>query len=184
MGVPILGNSDNGNKPAESLPPEPRIRVLYCHQCQTLDEMPDYKGPSKYDEALQAVIDQRHTEESGLKHVGQLFDVPVAAWKDRTLRKNIIKQFKQGGSKGLAEVDPEFYNSRMIFEEDALKCFKEHLRPQTGCPDYRSKNKLLTPDTKAERKDAGLSARPTGHRIAICDFCPVSSYYAKKEQGL
>lgn len=183
MDVPILGDTPT---PEEKKPPEPRIRVLYCHQCQTLDEMPDYDGPSEYDEVLQAIIDQRHTEDSGLKHVGQLFDVPVAAWRDRSLRKNIIKQFKQGGSKGLAEVDPEFYNSRMIFEEDAMKCFGQHGRPQNGCSDYRSKNKLLVPDTKAERKDAGLEApsKAPGHRVAICDFCPVSSYYAKKAQGL
>jgi hypothetical protein len=66
-----------------------------------------------------------------------------------------------------------------------MKCFRLHLRPKDGCPDYRSSAKVLLPNTKAERKDLGLSApaKAPGHKVSLCDFCPVTSTIAKKKQG-
>lgn len=188
MDIPDLSKLGGGKIPPPAKPSEdaaPMIRVLYCHDEGSLDMLPIYDGPPEYDDALQVLIDRKHTTPSGTPHKGQLFLCPEAAWADRETRKQIVDQFHRGGSKGLAEADSEIYNSRDTFSEDAHKCYVQHLRPTGGCPDYRANNKLLVPDTKAERKEAGLAApsKAPGVRIAICQFCPVESFYARKRRG-
>ena len=182
MTVPDLSKLGGG----EITPPKedsgPKIRILYCHDEGTMDIVPMYDGPPEHDVHLQIIIDRRHTTPSGTPHKGQLFVVPEAAWADRKIRKQIVDQFNRGGSKGLAEADAEFYNSRDTFSEDALSCYSKHLRPTEGCPDYGSDSKMLLPNTKAERKDAGLAApaKAPGVRTYLCRFCPVESFYAGK----
>jgi hypothetical protein len=158
---------------------QPRIRILHCHDCRTLDEIPWFEGPPQYDTLLEMVLSKHET--NGHRHIGKLFDVEERVWVMPNLRAQIIENIK-GGSKGLAAFDPEFYNTRDTFQEDALKCFQLHLRPAGACPDWKSDRKKLVPGTKADRKEIGLdmSTAPVQY---LCRFCPVSVFYEKKERG-
>lgn len=159
----------------------PDMRVLWCLVCDTLEELPLFDGDPDNDVLLEILV-QRHQFPSGEPHKGHLLRVPQLQWENIEIRKRIIEQMKAGGSKGLAEFDERFYESRDTFKEDAMACYSAHLRPKGACPDWRSEKKMLLPDTKAERKDAGLPdpKKAPGPKRYLCDFCPVSSFYAAK----
>lgn len=157
----------------------PRIRLLYCSVCRSIEELPPFEGRPENDVLLE-ISAARH-ESNGVRHTGHLFDVAVKLWSDERVRRQIIDQIK-GGSKGLSEFDAGFYDTKSNFAEDALSCYSLHLRPQGSCPDWRSERKRLVPDTKAERKEMGM---PTvrevgGPKVFLCDFCPVKSFYMMK----
>ena len=156
---------------------EPKIRLLRCDNCHSLEEFPDFDGPPDYDVLLQMML-RKHHDPSGAAHIGRLIDVPKRAWEIPALRKTLIQQIVQG-SKGLAEFDSSYYDVQNTFREDALICYGQHLRPKEGCPDFNSDAKRLMPDTKGARKEVGLDTRgmPVIH---LCSFCPVRSYYDAK----
>lgn len=154
-----------------------KIRLLHCHDCGTLEELPWYEGPADRDFALEYLLLQHETE--GHRHVGKLYDVEQRVWELENLRNTIIEQIKGRGSTGLAAFDPEFYNTRDTLREDAAKCYQIHLRPKESCVDWRSDRKVLVPDTKADRKDVGLSMEGAPRQF-LCDFCVVRSYYERK----
>jgi hypothetical protein len=70
--------------------------------------------------------------------------------------------------KGLGErwtgFDPEFYATKDTFQEDAMRCFNLHRRPQgADCIDWQADYRRVTPhDWK-------------GRNVYLCDFCPVAS---------
>lgn len=163
----------------------PEIRVLMCLVCGTLEELPLYDGDPDNDHLLQ-ILCERHVFPSGEPHKGHLFRMPQLQWENPTIRKQIIEQMKGGGSKGLDEFDAEFYATKNTFQEDALACYNAHLRPTDGCSDYNSAKKILVPDTKAERKEAGLSApsKAPGPKNYLCQFCPVQSVVTTKMRAL
>lgn len=151
------------------------IRLLRCLVCETWEELPDYEGPSKFDYLLEIAI-EKHVFPSGEPHKGKLFKVPVKIWMDSTQRKAVMDQLAQGGSKGLAELDPSsnFYETKMQFAEDAMNCWIAHNRVTTNCEDYEKPSKRLLPDTAKERKELGLP-KPEhldGPQVFTCHFCP------------
>ncbi len=156
-----------------------KIRLLHCHDCRTLEEIPWFDGPPQYDVLLETVLSRHET--NGHRHIGKLFDVEKRAWDLPDLRKTIIEQIK-GGSSGLAEFDASYYDTRDTFREDALKCYSLHLRPKEGCPDYRADSKRLLPATKADRKEVGLTMEGAPKQY-LCSFCPVQSHVEKKSRG-
>lgn len=158
-----------------------KIRLLHCRTCDSLEELPDFDGPPEHDTLLN-ILTERHTTPSGDKHIGHLFDVEVELWSRPEVKKEIIKQIRGGGSKGLDEFDASFYDTKNTFHEDALVCYQRHNRPKESCQDWLSDSKILVPDTKAERKAEGLSApsKSPGPKIHLCRFCPVQRYYARK----
>lgn len=162
-----------------------KIRLLRDDDTLTLEEIPWFDGPPEYDTALQVAL-ERHRFPNGEPHRGRLIVVEKRAWDMPNLRKALIDQIWEGRSKGLAEFDSSFYEVKDQFKEDAMTCFRQHGSPKEGCPDFRTEGKRLLPDTKADRKEAGLSSRgmPVIH---LCDFCPVRQYYARKyneEKGI
>lgn len=154
----------------------PKIRLLRCDTCHTLEELPDYQGPAEYDTLLEVLLSRHET--NGERHIGRLIDVDQRAWELPNVRKEIIEQIKGGISPGLAAFDPTFYDTRNTFQTDALKCYKQHLRPSEGCQDYHDDSKILLPDTAAERRDVGLPKPARGNTPLqfLCSFCPVESY--------
>lgn len=144
--------------------------------CGTLEELPDFVGPPEHDTLL-TLLTERHEN-----HIGKLFRVSEASWFRPDTRGRIIEQIR-GGSMGLDELLPGYYDVAETFKDDALTCYGQHLRPKEGCADFRSDKKRLVPNTKAERKEAGLATRPTGPTTYLCDFCPVRSYYERKARG-
>lgn len=177
MDVPVLGTQ------SQSTTEGPFIRLLVCSQCKTIDELPDYEGDPRRDTILQVAIDQNHTDSvTQQAHVGNLLKVSVKHWTRPEVKKEIIKQI-QTGSKGLAEIDDEIYESRSTFFDDAMKCFNQHQRPKGQCPDYKSDKKRLVPNTNAERKELGFAkASETGPKVHLCDFCPVKTYNVTRER--
>lgn len=176
--VPLIGS-----KPIKK---EETFRLLHCWVCGSLEELPPYEGPAEQDYLL-AVLCEKHVFASGEPHKGNLFTaIPVKAWQDESTRKDIIRQIKQGGSKGLAEIDDTFYDSRSTFMEDAMKCWRQHQSPKDGCPDFRIPEKMLVPKTQEERKEAGIGsyANMPGPKTYLCDFCPVAVVVAKRKRKL
>ena len=163
----------------------PDIRVLHCLVCETLEDFPLFDGPVANDHLL-AILVERHQFPSGEPHKGHLFRVPQLTWENESIRRKVIDQIKGGGSKGLDEFDAAFYDTKSTFKEDAMTCFTKHLRPSDGCPDYKTEKKMLVPDTKADRKDAGLMApsKAPGPKNYLCDFCPVHSVIVSKQRAL
>lgn len=162
---------------------EPHIRLLACFTCKTIDEIPDWDGPAEYDTLLQLTLDKHDTH-----HEGRLFKVPLKYMIVPKIKEAIVQQIMQNVTKGLDVFGTDFYDTRMTFAEDAMKCYGLHLRPKGQCPDFRTERKRLVPKTAAERKDAGLSAPSlTGPKVYLCDFCPVRMYNEHRrneEQGI
>lgn len=163
----------------------PDIRLLWCLVCDTIEELPLFDGKPE-DDVLLEILVQRHVFPSGEPHKGHLLRVPQLQWENTETRKRIIEQMKGGGSKGIDEFDEKFYDTKNTFKDDAMACFNKHLRPSDGCDDFRSESKMLIPDTKAERKDAGLPdpKRAPGPKRYLCDFCPVNSVIEQKMRAL
>lgn len=165
--IPLIGSRamDDG----------PVIRLLFCLVCKTLEELPMHHGPAETDTLLEISV-EKHVFPSGEPHKGKLFVVPVKIWADPKNKKAVIDQLKGGGSEGLAEIDPDYYDTKMTFHEDAMNCWNSHNRPgdkAIGCSDYQDESKRLLPNTAKERRDMGLpSAAESGPKVYLCQFCP------------
>jgi hypothetical protein len=167
-------------------PNQPHVRILVCHVCQSVEELPDYDGPVQHDQLLDYKV-APHSFPSGTPHKGLLVRVPASSWKSREFKDAFIDQIEGMVGPGYGDGVPGLqYDLKSNFSEDAFKCWKEHLRPdiEHSCGDYQAKNKALYADTKAERKEAGmdisLSARP---KHFLCDYCPYQSVIDQKKRA-
>lgn len=178
MDVPILGNPMQQEK--RELPSDgPKIRLLVCLNCKSIEELPDYEGRPENDTLLEISLEKHNS--AGIPHAGHLIKVPLIVWQVPKVREEIIKQIRAQGSSGLDVIMPGFYDTKNTFFEDAMACYAQHLRPKAQCPDFKSEKKALVPKTHAERKEAGLSAPgTTGPKIHLCDFCPVRVFNERK----
>lgn len=152
--------------------PEPITRVLRCDICRTLEPLPDYEGSPDFDHLLSRLL-EAHKYPDGTEHFGLLFRVESRDWDSPSTREQIVKRIQEEA--GYTGLDPDFYSVKQTFEYDALTCFQAHHR-NPACNEYKSDRKMLTPDTKAERKEAGLSKynKQVAPRY-LCEFCPVHS---------
>ena len=175
--VPILGEKPKDN--------EPMFRLLYCLVCQTLEELPPYEGDPELD-VLLTIACETHVFPSGEPHKGKLYVLPIRVWAKTESKKEVIRQIKGGGSKGLAEVDDTFYDSRSTFMEDAMSCYRQHNKPKDGCADWHASDKMLIPATEKERKKEGLESYKDspGKKTYLCDFCPVAIGVAERKRKL
>jgi len=155
----------------------PVIRLLRCLVCETWEELPDYDGPSDKDYLLEISI-EKHVFPSGEPHIGKLFKVPVKTWANTEQRKAVLDQLG-AGSRGLDDLDPDknFYDTKMTFAADAMKCWAAHNRPKEDCDEYETPKKRLLPNTAKERADLHLP-KPEhldGPKVYMCHFCPIHS---------
>ena len=176
--VPLIGAREQQKD-------EPMFRLLQCFVCDTLEELPPYDGPVEQDYLL-AVACEAHVFPSGEPHKGKLFVLPLRVWADYNSKKEVIRQIKGGGSKGLDEFDEKFYESRSTFMEDAMKCYQAHNKSKDGCPDYRDEKLRLVPNTSKDRKEAGMEKYldAPGPKTYRCDFCPISVVVNQRKQSL
>lgn len=159
---------------AEKEKNEPQIRLLICRTCKSIEELPDHVGRVEDDTLLQIATERHQRPEP---HIGNLMKFPLKYWAREDVKESIKKQISSGSS-GLDVFGTNFYETKSIFAEDAMKCFNIRLRPSSGCSDYKSSSKELKPQTAQDRKEAGLSASTT--KIYLCDFCPAKMHYQKK----
>jgi len=156
----------------------PKIRLLYCYQCKTIEELPDFEGRPEDDTILELTIEKHQS--AGIPHNGFLSKIGVKLWAQEKFRKEIIKNLRDRVGGGLADIDPDYYHTKATFHDDAMKCYNLHLRPTEGCYDYGHDKKKLVPKTQAERKELGLA--PSGSTIYLCDFCPVKTHVVTKQR--
>lgn len=177
------GPADLGGEYVEIKDDGEKLRLLYCYQCKTIEELPDFEGNPDDDVLLQVLIDKH--ESAGIPHNGFLSKIGVKTYKRPEVRKQVIEYVRNRVGGGLADIDPEYYFTKATFADDAMKCYSLHLRPTAGCPDYASDKKKLVPKTQSERKELGLSAATSS--IYLCDFCPVKSHVVtqqRKQSGM
>lgn len=157
----------------------PQIRLLICKTCGSIEELPDFEGRADDDDLL-AISCERHTDALGTPHAGHLMKVPVKFWANESVKRQIIKQIREGVG-GLDEFDASFYDTRSTFFEDAMSCYQKHLRPKGRCPDWMHESKKLVPKTAADRKEAGL-APPSKSPVHtyLCHFCPARAYMVRR----
>lgn len=149
-----------------------QIRLLACKQCKTIEEIPDFAGNPRDDHLLTYALERHKTNDT--PHIGALFKVPEKDWDNTEAQRTIANQIGaklDGGETGLGSA---FYDLKNNFQADAMACWKAHNR-NPACSDYKSASKRLTPDTKAERKEAGLSEYRSAKDRYLCEFCPVQS---------
>lgn len=164
----------------------PVIRLLFCFECNTVEELPPHEGPPQTDVLLELTV-EKHEYPSGERHVGKLFILPVKTWAQESHRKAIIEQLRGHGAQGLDALDPDanFYETKMQFAEDAMQCFNYHLRPSDpGCADYESEPKRLLPKTDKERIELGLPdpASSGAPKVYLCHFCPYHTVATTKKR--
>lgn len=148
---------------------EPQTRILRCDTCKTLEPLPDFEG-SGTDHLLERLL-RDHKFPDGSEHFGKLMRVETRHWDSPSTREAIIARVRE--ESGHTGLDPEFYTLKMTFEQDAMVCFNRHHRNPL-CNDYKTDGKILTPNTRAERKEAGLQKyNKLAHARYLCEFCPV-----------
>lgn len=166
----------------------PVIRLLFCFECNTVDELPPHDGPPQTDILLELTV-EKHEYPSGERHMGKLFLLPVKTWSNVEHRKAIIEQLRGKGAQGLDALDPDknFYETKMQFAEDAMQCYNYHLRPSDpGCTDYETEPKRLLPKTDRERIELGLPdpANSGAPRVYLCHFCPFHVVATTKKRAM
>lgn len=164
------------------------IRLLVCGHCKSVEILPDYEGPVERDFLLDNLV-KRHQFADGRAHApAALAKVQGADWENREAQKQILKKISEslleGGETGLGT---PFYETRDTFKADALQCWQQHNRTK-NCGDYKDESKLLTPNTEAERRAAGLPPLERGPMdMYLCHFCPmhqVALAAAQKRAGI
>lgn len=186
MSIPILGqggqSADQGTY-TQIKDEGPKIRLLYCYNCKTIEEIPDFEGNPDDDVVLQVLVD-RH-ESAGIPHTGFMAKIGVKLYSRPEVKKQIIENLRNRVGGGLADIDPDYYTTKATFFEDAMKCFNLHNRPSEGCPDWQAKNKRLIPKgTDDIRKDLGLesAAKSASTKVFLCDFCPAKQYVVDQQR--
>ena len=161
----------------------PKIRLLYCYNCKTIEELPDFEGRPEDDTLLEILVEKHQS--AGIPHTGFLSKIGVKIWSVESYRKEIIKNLRNRVGGGLADIDPDYYTTKATFFEDAMTCFNLHLRPTEGCPDWKSEKKRLIPKGTDElRKEVGMekAAKSTGTKVYLCDFCPAKTFVVEKNR--
>lgn len=167
-------------------------RLLRCTDCLLIEVLPEFEGSVKAEAAdpyLSYAVAKhigpvqiergrrmppgwkpRHIQHDE-QHFGSLLRVTDADWKNQMRREEILRRIWEDQKH--TGFEPEYYATRMTFQEDALVCFNRHRRPDQGCIDYKAAAKRLS---NPKRK----------HPIFLCDFCPVQVWVetqTKKAQG-
>lgn len=158
-----------------------KIRLLICHDCGSIEELPWFEGPPEHDDTLN-YRDAAHRFPSGTWHSRVLADVPKDQWEKPTYRDEIVRQIAiAAGAPGSgAGMGQSWYDVKANFEQDAIACWKAHKRT-TDCGDYRAESKRLLPDTAADRRAEGLPSRARYlPNTWLCSFCPVQSLVTTK----
>lgn len=170
----------------------PKIRVLICQPCESIEEFPPWNGPRRpdgtYDDAMLeralAVHNERHMS---YPDTFEFFDIGFIEWQSESVRASIFEEQRKRRGGGSTGFTPEFYATRNTFEDDAMACFKKHNRPAADCQDWLDDSKLLTPDSWRTEDLSGelissereilRGLRDSRKKIFLCHYCPVAAHY-------
>jgi hypothetical protein len=156
---------------------EDRVRLFVCRTEQSIQEIPWYpmNAPPEHDDTRNYLL-QLHAG-----HVVDWGDVLASQWNSPKLRVAITKEIQRAMHPGEAEgLGTQFYSIKSSFQEDALKCWKQHNRT-TDCGDWHNDNKRLYAETRGDRREIGLSVNTSARpNTFLCDFCPMASIRRSK----
>lgn len=154
------------------------VRLLFCHDCRSVDKVPDFDGPPEYDHYLEYRV-QQHRFPDGTPHrgiMGRCDDNDTAVEAAITQMAN---QVNPGEGEGLGS---NLYDLRDDYKAGAMECWKQHNRT-SNCGDYRSDRKRLYADTKADRRAEHMPLNKEERPNAwLCDFCVVHSLVQQKQR--
>ena len=154
------------------------VRLLFCHTCQSVDEVPDFSGPPEYDFYLEYRV-QQHQFPDGRPHRGVLGRAKNTPSEITAAMDHMAEMTQPGSGSGLGE---PLYDLRDNYKTEAMKCWKQHNRT-SDCGDYRSDKMRLWADTRADRKAEGLATNRNERPNAwVCDFCVVHSIVQQKQR--
>ena len=174
------------------------MRLLICKNCRTIEQLPDYEGPLELalvpspdgnlierqvpPEGADIHLDYIAEPHRRQEHEGNLVHVSDDQWANKKVREDIIHQIREAMSGGTTGLDPEAYALKDTFQEDAMKCFNAHRRPQDGCIDWHDRSKkigntLLDWSERKLLKKAGIKPK----QQYLCDWCPVASHVQTKK---
>lgn len=152
-------------------------RLLFCHTCKSVDQLPDYSGPAEHDYYLKHRAGQ-HQFPDGTPHRGLLGRVENKPEYINAAIDEMENTVNAGEGAGLGQV---YYDLRDNYQAEAMTCWKRHGRTE-NCDEYRSDRMRLWIDTKAERRAEGLSvSREDRPSIWLCDHCPVHSVVSQRK---
>jgi len=168
------------------------MRLLFCDHCHTLEELPDYDGNDPVDPLLEGLV-FKHNERDPMAHGGRdLHHSPMRlvhiepdgtrtsdeVWeKDR---EKILKKLNEENKKvGMASWA---YESMNTYAEDALRCYRDHRRPDLGagnpCIDYWSDSKRIGRPTKIGKQVLKEAPKTGTNDPHLCQWCPYYSTVA------
>lgn len=149
------------------------LRLLICRDCRSIEELPDFDGPPEYDVLLEHLT-EAHVYPNGEKHFGNLAVVAIAQWRNPDMQQEIVRQI---GSRTTG-MDSEFYATKNTYEEDALKCYRQHGRPEGSCIDFKDERKRIG----NPHKELARNWHDHPFKVYLCQFCPVASWVATQER--
>jgi hypothetical protein len=154
------------------------VRLLFCHDCRSVDQVPDFDGPPEYDHYLEYRV-QQHRFPNGEPHRGILGRCDNNETAIQAAIDQMASNVTAGEGVGLGQ---PMYDLRDNYKTEAMQCWKKHNRT-ADCGDYRSDGKRLYADTKADRRaehmPTSLNERPNAW---LCDFCVVHSLVQQKQR--
>lgn len=158
--------------------PDPTfVRLLFCHDCLSVDQIPDFDGPPQYDYYLEYRVQQHQT--NGHPHRGVLGRVEDKPSTIQAAVDQMAAMVSPGEGVGLGQ---PLYDLRDNYKAESMQCWKRHART-SDCGDYRADKMRLWADTKADRKAEGMSVnREERPNAWLCDFCVVHSLVQQKQR--
>jgi hypothetical protein len=153
---------------------ETHLRVLFCDACGTLEELPYYDGKEEVDPYVEGIL-LKHNQRDPMAHGGVrlkaspiiIYVISKEEWA--TKRHNVIANINERNKRvGMTTWVDESFNT---YQEDALRCFREHHRPQEGCIDNWDDSKRIGRPT-----DEGKQAVKENYKLGksdphLCQFC-------------
>jgi hypothetical protein len=154
------------------------VRLLFCHDDRSVDQIPDFDGPPEYDYYLEYRV-QQHRFPNGEPHRGILGRCDNNETAIQAAIDQMASHVTAGEGAGLGQ---PMYDLRDNYKSEAMQCWKQHNRT-ADCGDYRSDAKRLYADTKADRRAEHMPVSPNERPNAwLCDFCVVHSLVQQKQR--
>lgn len=154
------------------------VRLLFCHDCRSVDKVPDFDGPPEYDYYLDNRV-QQHKFPNGDPHRGILGRCDDNETAIQAAIDQMAANVAPGEGVGLGD---SLYSMRDNYKEDAMQCWKKHGRT-SDCGDYRTDRMRLYADTRQARREEHMSLDKNERPNAwTCDFCVVHSLIEQKQR--
>jgi hypothetical protein len=153
------------------------MRLLHCNVCHSIDEIPDYEGHEEVDPLVEKVVAE-HNKRDPMAHGGaatlpmrlaHVDDMDYAYSRDEVL----ARLREEGKAVGFEPWVGEAINT---FQEDAMRCYRNHHRPKEGCIDWRDDSKRIGRPTSEGQKAVKENYKIGSSDPYLCDFCPVKSW--------